>query len=78
MPRKIKCWNCAGSGKIQISAMMERSLDLIKKQGPMTAAKFSDELGLEISNAHHRLKRLVDAGLVKVSGTDRPKTYKAT
>lgn len=53
-------------------------MDLIKKQGPMTAAKFSDELGLEISNAHHRLKRLVDAGLVKVSGTDRPKTYKAT
>ena len=78
MPKKIKCYYCEGSGEIPVPKIMERSVGVLKKKGPMTVAAFATALQLEISNAHHRLKRMARAGLVKIENNQRPVTYKAT
>lgn len=77
MPKKIKCQSCNGAGVVDVSESLSESHAILKRNGAMTAARFSQLSELELTNAHHRLTRMVRVGLVKKS-EDKPAVYKAT
>ena len=76
MSIKIDCTFCGGSGKRDLPEDIHVSYHAVKKLEPATVAAFSKETGIELTAAHHRVKRLVKLGLVERLVDVSPARYK--
>ena len=75
----INCRVCKGSGKTALPPGLRASHKVLAAaKKPMKIVEFGGKLGIEVSNAHHRMKRLIKVGLAEVADAGFPKTYRVT
>ena len=75
----ISCPKCKGRGKITLNKTLQRGLDVLGSKKSVTLAEYSNLMVIELSNAHHLMRRLVQAGVAeKLENTRYPAKYRAT
>jgi hypothetical protein len=73
----VKCTKCNGTGKHELARIAHKYHKALKKAGSVTVAQYAEATGLELTNAHHRMKALVSLGAAKRVNTTSPAVYRA-
>ncbi len=75
----ISCPKCNGQGKSRLSDSLVKAIGIIRgSKKPMTVAEYSVLMNVELTNAHHMMRRLKEVGLVEPWGESYPKKFRAT
>jgi ribosomal protein S25 len=76
---KIKCNCCNGTGDGVLPKALKKTYAMISKHLEdsefITASQLSDKSELELSLAHHHIKRLVDRGVLRKVRGSAPARY---
>lgn len=74
---KIRCQNCGGSGKAELPKRLADGHMILKLLRNATVAAFAAKMSMELTAAHHLMRRMVAAGVAqRVEGVS-PAQYRA-
>ena len=61
----ISCNCCNGKGVKELPSELRASFHVLKKIQPATVSRFSKASEVELTAAHHRIKRMVKLGVIE-------------
>jgi hypothetical protein len=71
-----RCEFCEGKGKRELPFELHVSYLVMKRSGTCTIGEFARKSGIELTNAHHRIRRLVKLGVVRKVSAKMPAKYR--
>lgn len=74
---KIKCRTCLGNGTVELPPELKTTLLTLRGMGTTTIGALAKQMGIELSNAHHRVQRMIRFGVAKRVQAKMPATYRA-